>query len=172
MNNRVNGDIVYSRVIVTKTLGRIFASLSIIFFIIGIGLFGVGFTIKTVSDKTISQCIEVPVTITRIDGYSERRNGKTYSHHDVYVEYEYEGNDYKNRLNYWNSNMYEGKEISAYIEPDNPQKIYSKDGGQLGFIITSVIGGIFTLIGVIFAITLFVNKRKSEGEDNYEHYER
>lgn len=65
--------------------------------------------------------VEISATIVDIDSYRVRRNGKTKTRHDVFVEYEYDGITYDGKSDTYNSGMYVGDTITMYIDPENPE---------------------------------------------------
>jgi len=84
-----------------------------------------------------------------------RKHDKT---HDVYIDYEYDGQLYEDRfIGYYTSSMYKGKIIEILVDPDNPSIVMVNEGGWLFTVIFSGIGGVFLLIG---GIGLFVKGRK------------
>ena len=82
--------------------------MGMIFFLVGLGLVfgGVKYTIST--KEKISESEVIMGEITEINTWYDSDGD---SHHDVFVEYEYDGKEYDRELNSYSSSMYEGKEI-------------------------------------------------------------
>ncbi len=127
----------------------IFASIGVIFVIIGLVVFG---NIFNYANK-----VDTIGIITEISSYRSTNNNRN---HDVYVSYTVEGEKYESRLNGYFSSFYEGKEINIYYDKDNPNKIGMKSLDLL-FLIFPGIGLIFLIIGGT-GILIKINKRKLE----------
>ncbi len=126
-----------------------FALVGIIFVIVGVVLLISGMQFR----KT---AVEVTAVITKIDSYRDFDGEMNY---DVYVDYSYDGNTYsKVRLNEYNSSMYEGKEISLFIDPDVPTRKTTNFGSIFGVVICIGIGSIFSLVGIC---SILVMRRKT-----------
>ena len=127
----------------------IFASIGIIFVIIGLVLFG---NIFNYADK-----VDTIGIITKISSYGSTDNDINYK---VYVSYIVDGKEYESMLNGYSSSFYEGKEINIYYDKNNPSKIGVKSLDLL-FLIFPVTGLIFLIIGTT-GILVKMNKRKLE----------
>lgn len=55
----------------------------------------------------------------------EYHRDKVSEYHRVVVRYRYNGNEYVEKLGYYNPGMYIGQKISILVEPDTPWKILS-----------------------------------------------
>lgn len=111
-----------------------------IFLIVGIVFLAVGIGVLYSGIRFRMNAVETQAVITEIETY---RSGDD-THHSVWVEYEYDGKEYKDiRLNVYNSGMHVGKEITILVDPKNPQKVST----EYGLIFA---GGVFLLMGVIF----------------------
>lgn len=155
----------YSKVAEGQEAKRLSKVIEIVIIALGIILIALSFLFQSLRSKSFENCVEITATITRIDVLWRNKE----SSHDVYVEYTYDGKDYKNRLNYWDSTMYEGKTIELYVDVNNPQKISSHALWGMFFIIFFVTGMIFFIIGVIILI-ISRNNKKLEDENNYDNY--
>lgn len=128
----------------------IFASMGVIFFIIGL------IAIKSIFNY--ENKVDTVGTITEISSYYS--NSKHDRNYEVYVSYTVEGKKYESRLNTYSSSFYKGKEIDIYYDKDNPNKIGVKSL-DLVFLIFPGIGLIFLIIGGT-GISVKISKRKQE----------
>lgn len=118
-----------------------------IFAVIGIGLLlGGGFWIfRGVS--FIQSAVEVTAEIVDIETYRDYDGER---HHRVYVDYSLNGVTYTDMpLNEYSSDMYVGKEIVLFCNPENPGQTMSNFGIYLGGGILLFIGFVFALVGLI-----------------------
>ncbi|MGN0638533.1 MAG: DUF3592 domain-containing protein [Huintestinicola sp.] len=129
-----------------------FKIIGIVFF-----LFGAAFLIVPVINIAGWSEFEkdaVPVTarIIDIDTHTTRRSNshKRTTYHDVYIEYEYEGETYSEELDHYTSGMREGDELEILIDPDDPSKNRSEPYLFSG--IMALFGLIFGSIGAAFLI--------------------
>ncbi|MBE5958836.1 MAG: DUF3592 domain-containing protein [Lachnospiraceae bacterium] len=119
--------------------------LGVIFIVVGIAL-------MIHNNKINKTAVDVQATITKMDR-NERHvveDGKTKTEvdYDVYVDYSFEGNEFKDvKLNYYTAGMKEGKEITVKINPDNPAQCYG-DTSMLFPLISIGIGLIAFLAGL------------------------
>ncbi len=117
----------------------IFLTVGIIFTFIGIAEF-------VSSHNEANNRVTTTATITDIIPYINNDNKRSY---DVYVEYEVNKNKYNEKLGFYSSNYYIGKEIEIYYYKDNIRKIGTKAGDIMLALIFSLIGIPFALIGAI-----------------------
>lgn len=90
------------------------------------------------------EMIKITGKITDIE---VERHGDSDSH-EVYVEYEIDGQEYEEKLSYYSSSIRVGQEITLYYEEGNPEKVYAE--GEEGFLkIFKVIGIAVTAFGVL-----------------------
>lgn len=123
-----------------KVINGIFAVIGIILLISSVIVF-------IYNQRFISEAEEISGIVERIEAY---RNSDGDINHRVYVSYAYGGKQYDNvRVNFYSSNMYEGKEITLYCDPENPGKVIVKGSDLFAVIILAAMGIIFTCIGVI-----------------------
>lgn len=131
--------------------------LGVLFLIIGIALLLGAVFVRLSSDKFFKSAIETEATIDRIESYTVH-NHKGYKRnrrrkeHVVYISYMTEDGEYysEQEFGYYTSNMYEGQNIKVYYDPENPEDVRSKSGSKLVFYICGGIGGLFSVLGLIF----------------------
>ncbi len=138
---------------VTNIIGIVFLLVGVLLVIVSI--------ITFVGNKQFEANAEtVMATITEIDTYRTRSNGKNKTRHDVFIEYEVDGKTYNRELNYYTSSMYEGKEIEVMYNPDNPADARADE--NIASIILVFMGLIFGSVGggLFFANVFAGSKRK------------
>ncbi len=115
-----------------------------IFALIGIGMLIGGIIFLMNGIRFRENAVEITATIVEIDSYRDRDGDR---HHQVYVNYSFNGETYSHiRLGEYSSSMYEGKEITMLCNPDAPNQVKTTSGIYLA-------GGILILMGVIFTLT-------------------
>ncbi|HOM02353.1 MAG TPA: DUF3592 domain-containing protein [Acetivibrio sp.] len=129
-------------------LGIIFAAVGLIPTIIGV-ILGINHF------NFLKSAVKTTAVITKIDSYRDFDGDR---HYNVQIKYFVEGEEYYDTLGYYSSGMREGKEITVYYDPDNPENVQST-GSMISDIVLVVIGLIFTAIGVSFIISQ-VNKSR------------
>lgn len=68
---------------------------------------------------------------------------------DAYATYVVDGKKLKAKLDVYSSDMYEGKEIEIYYDPDNPYDVTYLEGMRIFTTVFSIIGAVLTVIGLI-----------------------
>lgn len=106
----------------------------------------------------------VPVTayISEIETYTDSDNEKQ---HNVYIEYEYEGVSYSDKLNYYISGMKKGDSVQIYVDLYSPSinKSYSSVYNTVAILFALLFGGIGGgLVGHEVKRAIFVNRLISE----------
>lgn len=139
-----------------KRKGKLWISLfSGIFVLVGVALLVGGAFAWIYSRKFQETAVEVTAVITDIDSYRDSDGDR---HHNVYVEYGFNGRQYRDvRLNFYNSGMYEGKEIAILCDPDNPGHIEAKGGLTFLYALLMGMGILFAVIGAIPAAVTVKN---------------
>lgn len=90
---------------------------------------------------------EITGIIADIESYRDSDGDR---HHRVYVDYSYEGREYEGvKINSYTSSMYEGKEITLKVDPENPRRVSTPHSNMIAGIILAVMGVVFALIGII-----------------------
>lgn len=102
--------------------------------------------------KFYKNAIETTGMISQIE---TTRDSDGDTHHTVYVSYTVDGILYESiQLPYYVTGMYEGDAITLYYTPENPKHVETKTGSMFEIIIFTVMGIIFTAIGVGFMIPI------------------
>ncbi len=138
-----------------------------IFAFIGVALLAGAAFAMVYSNNIIKNCDSVEAEITKIDEYNTGADSG--SSHEVYVSYRYEGTDYNDvRISYYSSSMYKGKEMTVYVDKDNPYKIHIRQASTLVAAILGGIGGVFALMGVVFITTNAIGNHRSGKSGKYD----
>lgn len=132
----------------------------LIFGLVGIGLLLGGIVGLRNGLRFKKIAVEVTGEIADITTYTDS-DGET--HHQVYVDYYYNGVAYENvRLFVYNSGMYVGKEITLLCDPEDPGHIESSSAFVFGSIIFLTMGLIAFLIGflpIVFKIKNAIQRK-------------
>lgn len=129
-----------------------------IFTLIGIGLLfgGIALSKNAAHFREIAE--EVSAKIIRIEDYYDSDGDM---HHNVYVTYTYNGQVYDDiRITFYNSGMFEGKEISLLCDPESPKHVMSTSFFNTGASVLLFMGIIFASVGVVPLIIAIVKKCK------------
>lgn len=129
-----------------KTEKALFA----VFAIVGIGLIigGIIWLINGISFK--AKAVEITGEIVNIESYYTGSGSKKKLHHNVYIDYEYNGVYYDNvMLGEYTSGMYEGKMITLLCDPDNPGDVRTGSSTVFVPIVLMIFGLVFGLVGII-----------------------
>ena len=140
--------------------GNIEIIIFVIFSIIGIGMFigGVCFLIYSMNFSKIAK--ETTATVTEI---TRTRDHDGDVHHEVYVDYEVEGESYTHvHLNYYSSSMYKGGKINILYDPENPGRISSKGGNTFMCAVLMGMGVVFGAVGIIPMLVSMKKNRKQK----------
>ncbi|MGN1481156.1 DUF3592 domain-containing protein [Porcipelethomonas sp.] len=143
-----------------KSVKKIFIILGILFFTIGIIFVIIGGVVLARNISFMSSAKKTNAEIISINADSYRKDNRDYTSYDVWIEYTVDGDILEEKLNEYNSYMYEGKEIEVYYDPDNPSDV-RMESNVFEFIFL-VIGGIFAVIGAVFLIIVIVTGRRVE----------
>ncbi|MCM1193601.1 MAG: DUF3592 domain-containing protein [Butyrivibrio sp.] len=153
-----------------KKYGRILMIVPGVFLVLGICMLICGACWLMSTFRFKETAVEIYGEITGIDRTYDNDGDEHYS---IFVSYEYGGEKYENvRINSYNSNMYSGKKISLYCDPDNPDRVQA--GSVLFFpsAILLLMGLLFALIGGGFLIRTGVisSRRKKVREQGISIY--
>ncbi len=103
---------------------------------------------------------EVTAMITRVERH---RDSDGDVHHDVYVDYYFQGQAYEDvRLSEYSSGMHEGKEILLLCDPENPWDARSKSMRYMLPLIMGMMGAVFILIPAIPIVNEIRRKKQRE----------
>ena len=139
------------------------------FVIFGVVLvFGIAFlTLFLVFSKPIPEnYVQTEATIVKIEEklspvYDDSDGiGPDDYEHTVFVDYSYDGKEYKNcEYGNYSSSMKEGDKVVIYLNPDDPAEFRSDDSGNFVFVI---IGIVIIAIGVIgIGYNIYQKKRSA-----------
>jgi len=126
----------------------IFSIIGAAFLIIGIfsGMLGISSSKKGEEVTAVISDMEIYTDVNTVHMHKNKRN----IHREVFVDYEYDGVSYSNvALNYYTSSMRIGDKINIKIDPMHPEK-------PIAFKAQYIIGGVFSIIGIIFTIISLV----------------
>lgn len=130
----------------------------LVFFLIGVCMI-IGGIVSYASEKSFRANAETTTAvITDIETYRTRSNGKTRTRHDVYIEYEVDGQRYDRELNHYTAGMHVGQHVEVYYNPDDPGDARAEADFAYG--ILGIMGLIFGLIGGSFLFTIISSKIK------------
>lgn len=156
-----------------------FTLIGVIFFLFGVAFLIVPVVMVSGWEDFKKDAVPVTATISDIRTHTSRSSsGKRRTYHDVYVEYEYEGESFYEELDHYNSGMREGDEVEILIDPHNPSNNRSEP--YLFSFIMAVCGLIFGGIGAGFLIheqkmSIYINGLIAEDKfiyANYSHEEK
>ncbi len=151
--------------------------IGVIFFLFGVVFLIVPIVSVVGWEDFKKDAVPVSATISDIRTHTSRSrsssSGKRRTYHDVYVEYEYEGESYYEELDHYTSGMREGDVLDILIDPDDPSKNRSEPYLFSG--IMAIVGLIFGGIGAGFLVHEFrrgiiVNRLIAEDKFIYAQY--
>ena len=120
---------------------------STLFFIIGIVMLLVGAIVLSVGFISVANSEETEAVIVDLSADGEKT---------AYVSYNYDGETYNNvKTGFYSSNMKCGEKLTVYVDKNNPERIVNT-------YFFYIFGGVWSGIGVIFAVVGFVLKKKSQ----------
>lgn len=121
---------------------------SLIFFTVGLLILIVGTILFIKGYERTKQWEKIGATITKIEKYYDS-DDESYKH-TTYVSYKYKGQNYSDiRLGSYDSTMYEGKEITIIINPENPKMVSSRYGMMIAGGIVYLFGFAFFIVGAL-----------------------
>lgn len=137
---------------------RVLQVLFIGFLIMGI-LFIAGGIVSYIEGKQFAKrSKKVTATIADIVSYYDSEDELR---HHVYVDYEYEGEQYTDiMLDSYSSGMHEGNDIDLLIDPEDPYSVRTPGGYVILGAVFSGLGVIFALVGGIALVVGSVHRKK------------
>lgn len=118
-----------------------------IFGVVGVILIIASICVTVSGMKFNETAVEITGTIANIESYRDPDGDR---HYQVYVDYDYQGQEFTDvPLHTYSSNMYEGKEIALKVDPENPGKVKTLHSNMIIGIILVGMGAIFALVGII-----------------------
>lgn len=128
----------------------------VVFTLVGGGMLVGGWIFLQHTLRFHKTAVEITATIRSIERYTDS-DGDV--HHRVYIDYDFNGVHYGDaRLGEYNSSMYEGKQLSLLVDPNDPLNVQGKSSGYVVAIILLVMGVVFTAIGLVPAVISVVKK--------------
>lgn len=135
-------------------IGAVFTLVAAVMLIVSVAVNVSWNSFKKTAVSVTAEITDIQVRRERRHSSSNSRNTTT-TYHDVYVEYDYNGQHYSEKLGYYYSGMAEGDEISILIDPNDPKRSMTDPG------IASAVCLIFVFVfGGIGAVFLIVELRK------------
>ena len=137
------------------TNGKLGKVIGVIFMLAGIGMVIGGFAFRKNSKKFYATAEQTTATIDTIYEYVSADTDHDIRH-DVYVSYDTQkGEHYSNiDLGWYQSGMEEGQTLAVYYNPNNPRDVRTQEGSMTGFIVITLLGVVFVLVGGIFAFVV------------------
>lgn len=132
------------------------STVGVMFFIFGVAFLAISILLFIQSTPP-SDSVETTAVITDIDSYISK--GETI--YDVFVIYKVDGVTYTSELNYYDSFMYEGKEITVYYKPQNPEKVWVSVN-NISFILMMSIPLVFIIVGICLFGKYFKHKKQKD----------
>ncbi len=144
----------YKYNLVFMIIGGVFSLVAVIMILVSVGT-------RISWNKFRETAVSVTAEITDIQVRRERRHSSsnsrntTTTYHDVYVEFDHNGQHYSEKLDYYYSGMAKGDEITILIDPNDPRRSMSDPG------IATAVCLIFVFVfGGVGAAFLIVELRK------------
>lgn len=132
-----------------------------IFLVLGLVFLVFGLCLKKNNQQFFETARESKAVISEIETYRDSDGDKR---HRTYVTYEIDGVLYENiSYGYYVSGMYEGEVVSIWYDPDDPSSIKSKEGSNIGNILTIGIGGLFAIIGGCMVVFHLLSGLRGKG---------
>lgn len=140
--------------VASTTLGS-----GILFVIVGLIFFAVSLFIVADGKRFSETAQETTALVTDVYKDRVRRNGKTRTEYDVYVQYKVNGNTYNEELKGGSSTMYEGMRITVYYNPQNPRDVRSSLNSD-GMIFAALFALVFVAVGAGVGIVPYFKMAK------------
>lgn len=114
-----------------------------IFIAVGLLIIILGIYLNIENSKFMKTALQTEAEITNITTHRDSDGDTT---HSVDVVFYVNGKEYEGELGSYSSNMYEGKAITVYYDPQNPNNFRSDNSNIASFILIPI-GGIFFIVG-------------------------
>lgn len=114
-----------------------------IFIAIGLLIIALAIFLNIQNSKFMENAIETTAEITQITTSRDSDGDTT---HSVQVIFYIDGKEYEGNLGYYSSDMYKGKTVNIYYDPQNPNNFKSASSNIASFIMIPF-GGIFFAVG-------------------------
>lgn len=114
-----------------------------IFITVGLLIIILGIYLNIENSKFMKTAIQTEAEITNITTHRDSDGDTT---HSVDVVFYVNGKEYEGELGSYSSNMYKGKSITVYYDPQNPNNFRSDNSNIANFILIPI-GGIFFIVG-------------------------
>lgn len=138
---------------------RVEKILGISFFAVGVLMLVIALVCAFFSWNTKRTSEKVTGIITEI--YSSRGDNST-GNSGISVEYSYHGQEYEGYLGEYSSNMRVGKDITLYVNRENPHKVRTAVLLYLPTLILGCISVPFLIIGGVFLLIVRKQKKKKQ----------
>ncbi len=139
-----------------------------IFAMVGVIMIIISISVTVSGMKFDETAVEITGTIVDIESYRDSDGDR---HYQVYVDYDYQGHEFTDvRLGTYSSSMYEGKEITLKVDPENPGRVKTPYSNMIAGIILAVMGVVFALVGIIpivLGIKKAVKKKELKQQGRY-----
>ena len=130
----------------------------LIFALVGYGMLIGGFVVMVKGHQFQQTAVEVPGTISKV---LTRQDSDGDVHHTVLVSYSYHGQSFDNvSLGFYSSGMYEGKDITLLVDPQNPGHMSTKSRDTFTYVMLLAMGAGFAAVGTIPLIISLAGARK------------
>lgn len=133
---------------------------AVLFVVVGILFLALALFVDKANKDFIESAVETKAVISRIERDYSTSNGKTKTDYDVYVKYTVNGTTYERQLNYYNSGMDEGDEITVYYNPVNPTEMKGEQSMSVVFIIVPIFCIAFGAAFLISDLSKFIRRKK------------
>ncbi len=133
----------YKYNLVFMIIGGVFSLVAVIMLLVSVGTRISWNSFKETAVSVTAEITDIQVRRERSHSSSNSRNTTT-TYHDVYVEYDYNGQHYSEKLDYYYSGMAKGDEITILIDPNDPRRSMTDPGiaTAVCLIFVFVFGGI------------------------------
>lgn len=133
----------YKYNLVFMIIGGVFSLVAVIMLLVSVGTRISWNSFKKTAVSVTAEITDIQVRRERSHSSSNSRNTTT-TYHDVYVEYDYNGQHYSEKLGYYYSGMAKGDEITILIDPNDPTRSMADPGiaTAVCLIFVFVFGGI------------------------------